>query len=162
MHRGYELQMMDGETNCPTLVANVRSVVVRAFQAKAGKGSHGDCSDEEPDMELKATVQRGLEQVLGNDKKLNIYTGLLQGDPMISVLIADNAPITFLAGEKNAESLKEAAAMEVASFFSSFWPGFLPFFNFFFGQVASCLHNPSHLSRLHLPGLLHPHVRQFL
>ena len=133
--------MMDGETNCPTLVANVRSVVVKAFQAKASKGSqHGDCLDEGPDMELKARVQRGLEGFLGTDEKLNIFTGFLLGDPMISVLIADYPPITFVAGEKKAESLKEAAAME----------------------VASCIHNPSTLSHLHLPGGLHPHVRQFL
>ena len=132
---------MDGETNCPALVANVRSVVVRAFQAKASKGSqHGDYLDEGPDMELKARVQRGLEGFLGTDEKLNIFTGFMLGDPMISVLIADYPPITFVAGEKKAESLKKAAAME----------------------VASCIHNPSHLSHLHLPGVLHPHVRQFL
>ena len=59
---------------------------------------------------------------------------------MISVLIADYPPITFVAWQKKAESLKEAAAME----------------------VASCIQNPSHVCRLHLPDVLHPDVQQFL
>ena len=133
--------MMDGETNCPALVANVRSVVVRAFHAKASRGSqHMDCLDEGPDMELKARVQRDLQGFLGTDEKLNIYTGFLLGDPMISVLIADYPPITFVGCQKKAGSLKEAAAME----------------------VASCIHNPSHVCHLHLPNVLHPDVCQFL
>ena len=141
MHRGYEVQIMDGESNCPDLVAKVRSVVVQAFQAKASRGSHHvDCLDEGPDVELKARVQHGLQGFLGTNEKLNIYMGVLMGDPMISVLIADYPPITFVAWQKNAESLKEAAAME----------------------VASCIHNPSHVCRLHLPDVLHPDVQQFL
>ena len=133
--------MVDGETNCPALVANVRSIVVRAFQDKASKGSQqGNCLEEGPDTELKAKVRRDLEGFLGTEEKLNIYTGFLLGDPMISILIAEHPPITFVAGEKKAESLREAAAME----------------------VASCIHDPSHVAHLHLPGVLLPHVHQFL
>ena len=125
---------MDGESNCPALIAGVRSVVVQAFQAKAAcKSEHVDCLEEGPDVELKARVHRGLQSLLGTNEKLKIYTGFLLGDPMISILIADCPPLTFVAGQKKAESLREAAAME----------------------VASCIDNPSHVDHLQLPGVLH-------
>ena len=136
---------MDGEMNQPDLLATVRAVVVQAFQAKA-RELFADEEDDDwmddwmDDALLKSRVHQGLREVFGPLIWLKIYTGFFFGKPSVTAFVADKCPITYVGEMRAAKSLKEAAAMEVAS-----W-----------------LKNPSQVSCLQIPDTLHPDVLQFL
>ena len=134
---------MDGEMNQPDLLATVRAVVVQAFQAKARElfaDEEDDDDDDRLDALLKSRVHQGLREVFGPHIWLKIYTGFFFGKPSVTTFVADKCPITYVGEMRSAKSLKEAAAMEVAS-----W-----------------LKNPSQVSCLQIPDTLHPDVLRFL
>ena len=109
---------MDGEMNQPDLLATVRAVVVQAFQAKARElfaDEEDDDDDDRLDALLKSRVHQGLREVFGPHIWLKIYTGFFFGKPSVTAFVADKCPITYVGEMRAAKSLKEAAAMEVAS-----------------------------------------------